>query len=108
MPEFEHFPVQEIMKEGVEGQGEGGADCAQTNVPFGSFDDWGLEVYEDHDNDYGDDYVQPTKKPLIFKELMNTKPLSTRGYESKRYQVVFIRYPINILSLFQTDVKLRE
>lgn len=32
-----------------------------------------------------DDYVQPTRKPLIFKELLNTKPLSNRNFESKRY-----------------------
>ena len=85
MPKFEHFPLQEIMKEGVRRQDDGD-DCVETNMPFGSFDDWSLddESYDDNEDDYGDDYVQPTKKPLIFKELLNTKPLSARGYESKR------------------------
>ena len=64
MPQFEHFPVRDILKEGVEDSG----DCQDA---FGGFDDWSLE--EDHSDEY-DDYVQPTRKPLIFKELMNSKP----------------------------------
>ena len=85
MPKFEHFPLQEIMKEGVRRQDDDD-ECVETNMPFGSFDNWSLDDSYDNDDedDYGDDYVQPTKKPLIFKELMNTKPLSVRGYESKR------------------------
>ena len=78
MPEFEHFPVKEILKEGVDGD-----DCVE--MPFGSFDDWNLsdDGVDNTESDY-DDYVQPTKKPLIFKELMNTKPLTKRKYESRR------------------------
>lgn len=88
MPKFEHFPLQEIMKEGVRRQDDDDDDCVETNMPFGSFDDWSLDdkSYDGNEDDYLDDYVQPTKKPLIFKELLNTKPLSTRGYESKRYK----------------------
>ena len=82
-------------------------DCVETNTSFGGFDDWRLDdnSYDDSQDDYGDDYVQPTKKPLIFKELLNTKPLSARGYESKRYLVVcnkssrqFMRHPFFIVS----------
>ena len=106
MPKFEHFPLQEIMKEGVRRQDDDD-DCVETNMPFGGFDDWSLDdnSYDDNQDDYGDDYVQPTKKPLIFKELLNTKPLSARGYESKRYLVVcckssrqFMRQHIFIVS----------
>ena len=84
MPEFEHFPLREIMKEGV-------SDDGCDDMPFGSFDDWNLSDNEDDaNNDY--DYVQPTRKPLIFKELMNTKPLEKRKYESKRYFITIGHY----------------
>lgn len=81
MPEFEHFPAKEILKEGVSGVEED--DCV--DMPFGSFDDWALE--EGDYSDGGDyvDYVQPTRKPLIFKELLNTKPFEKRKYESQRF-----------------------
>ena len=81
MPEFEHFPVRDILKEGV----SSGDDCEDAGTPFGGgFDDWGMEQQSVSDAEY-DDYVQPTRKPLIFKELLNTKPLSNRNFESKRY-----------------------
>ena len=77
MPQFEHFPVRDILKEGV----EGGEDTDCQDVNFGGFDDWSLE--SDAPDEY-DDYVQPTRKPLIFKELINNKPLGMKKYESKR------------------------
>ena len=75
MPRFEHFPVRDILKQGVEEED----DCQETG--YGSFDDWSLD--EDPTDEY-DDYVQPTRKPLIFKQLMNNKPLAKKKYESKR------------------------
>ena len=81
MPEFEHFPLKEIMKEGVNNDG---SDDECVDMPFGSFDDWTVDDNDDYNRDYDHDYVQPTRKPLIFKELLNTKPLSKRKYESKR------------------------
>ena len=77
MPQFEHFPVRDILKEGV----DAGADNDCQDVSFGGFDDWSLE---DEVTDEYDDYVQPTRKPLIFKELINNKPLDKKRYESKR------------------------
>ena len=68
---FEHFPVREIMKEGVQQD-----ECADAD-DYGAFGgDWS-DLDEDYDNADGD-YVQPTKKPLIFKEFFNDKPLSSR------------------------------
>ena len=68
------------MKEGVK-------DDCQDNDDFGAFGgDWGNFDDDDYyeEKDYSD-YVQPTKKPLIFKELYNDKPLSTRRkYDQSR------------------------
>ena len=77
MPHFEHFPVRDILKEGVDQDQD--LDCQ--DAPFGGFDDWSLD---DEPGAEYDDYVQPTRKPLIFKELMNSKPLAKKKYESKR------------------------
>merc|ERR1719427_1349184 len=72
MPQFEHFPLKEILKEGVDN------DCQDAS--YSSFDDWDLE--EDNlEKDY-DDYVQPTKKPLVFKEFFNERPLSGPSKEN--------------------------
>ena len=67
------------MKEGVAND-----ECQEDE--FGAFGgDWGEFEDEDYTDDYKDsdskeygDYVQPTKKPLIFKEFFNNSPLSTR------------------------------
>ena len=77
MPHFEHFPVRDILKEGVDQDQD--LDCQ--DAPFGGFDDWSLD---DEPGPEYEDYVQPTRKPLIFKELMNNKPLTKKKYESKR------------------------
>ena len=53
-------------------------------VNWWSFDDWSMNNDDEGDNMEYDDYVQPTRKPLIFKELLNTQPLANRNYESKR------------------------
>ena len=67
------------MKEGVQDE------CADAQ-DYGAFGgDWGDldKDYDDAESDYGD-YVQPTKKPLIFKEFFNNKPLSgRRKYEPR-------------------------
>ena len=67
------------MKEGVQDE------CADPN-DYGAFGgNWGDldDDYDNADTDYGD-YVQPTKKPLIFKEFFNNKPLSSRRkYEAR-------------------------
>ena len=81
MPEFEHFPAKEILKEGVSGVEDD--DCV--DMPFGSFDDWSMDDGDYSDAGEYDDYVQPTRKPLIFKELLNTKPFEKRKYDSQRY-----------------------
>ena len=83
--QFEHFPVREIMKEGVTDEC---ADAQDYGAFGGDWDDLDKD-YDDAETDYGD-YVQPTKKPLIFKEFFNNKPLSgRRKYEprSKKKQV---------------------
>ena len=60
--QFEHFPVREILKEGVKDECQGDDD-------FGAFGgDWGQldEEYNNGEESDFSDYVQPTKKPLIF------------------------------------------
>ena len=81
------------MKEGVTDE------CADAQ-DYGAFGgDWGDldKDYDDEETDYGD-YVQPTKKPLIFKEFFNNKPLSgRRKYELKQYNLSFCTFLINVL-----------
>jgi len=72
MPQFEHFPVKEILKEGVDN------DCQDAS--YDDFDDWNLEE-QSTDKDY-EDYVQPTRKPLVFKERLNKRPLSGPSQEN--------------------------
>ena len=55
MPQFEHFPVKEILKEGIDNN-----DCQDAS--YSGADDFDLNVGDDLENDY-DDYVQPTKNP---------------------------------------------
>lgn len=80
MPTFEHFPVKEIMKEGVKD------DCQDANDMSRDWEDDGEDGDADSDimNDYGDDYVQPTKKPLIFKQFLNKTPLSETRLSTRR------------------------
>lgn len=73
MPQFEHFPLKEILKEGIDND-----DCQEAS--YGGNDDWNLEE-ESLEKDY-DDYVQPTKKPLVFKEFFNERPLSGPSKEN--------------------------
>merc|ERR1711892_382362 len=77
MPKFEHFPLKEILKEGIDND-----DCQDAS--YSGLDDWNQE--EDNlENEY-DDYVQPTKKPLVFKNF-NERPLSgpKKDYSGDRY-----------------------
>ena len=57
-------------------------DECQGDDDFGAFGgDWGQldEEYNNGEESDFSDYVQPTKKPLIFKDkFFNDKPLSTR------------------------------
>ena len=103
MPRFEHFPVQDILKEGVQD------DCTESGGFGGGFDDWSLEPAgpsQDEDSyseDYSEDYVQPTRKPLVFKKFPSKSPLSPSNgdYRDREDRIPDLPPPDSFPNLFQ-------